>query len=153
MKTGGNQVESSQEHTARRPQTAFTLLEVMIALLIFFMCIFGILELVSQNLKAARALQKSRPNVSVLPAKFGITNVFQEGTFDISLEEFPNASGTALVTEVATNGLFKVEFVLVDSSVSPPVRETLVALFYRPGSQTGPGRTLTLPNAGSGRIR
>ncbi|MBM3877534.1 MAG: hypothetical protein FJ386_12585 [Verrucomicrobia bacterium] len=126
---------------------------MMIAILIFFLCIFGILELVAQNLRVARSLQKTRPNVSILPAKFGNTNVFQEGTFDIPIDEYPNTHGTAVVTEVATNGLFKVEFLLVDSGVNPPVQETLVALFYRPASQTGPGRTLTLPNAGGGKFR
>jgi hypothetical protein len=131
---------------------AFTLIEVMVAILIFFLCIFGILELVSQNLRAARQLQKVRPSIGILPAKFGLTNSFQEGSFEIPLGEFPKAVGTAHVTEVATNGLFKVEFTLSDASVNPPVEEKLVTLFYRPASQTGPGRVPTIPGV-SARVR
>ncbi|MBI3875010.1 MAG: hypothetical protein HY300_03415 [Verrucomicrobia bacterium] len=134
------------------PARAFTLLETMIAIMIFFMCIFGVLEIISQNLKAARLLQKQRPNVGVLPAKFGMTNILQEGTFDIPLEEFPNSAGTASVTQMSSNGLFKVDFTLTDRSVNPPVSEQLSVLFYRPDSQQAAfGGKLTLPNRGPGR--
>lgn len=117
------------------PSRAFTLLETMIALLIFFTCIFGVLELVSQNLKAARRLQRPRPNIGVLPAKFGLTNALQEGVFDIPIEEYPNTVGTANVVQIATNGLFRVDFALTDMNVRPPVTEQLSVIFYRPDSK------------------
>jgi prepilin-type N-terminal cleavage/methylation domain-containing protein len=48
---------------------AFTLLEVMIALGIFVICAFAILQLVSGTLRNARVLQLNEPDASMLAAQ------------------------------------------------------------------------------------
>src|SRR5207248_4067888 len=52
---------------------AFTLLEVMIALTIFFMAIFTILGSVSRSLGAARSLQHKFPEIDALAAELMLT--------------------------------------------------------------------------------
>ena len=57
----------------RRAGEAFTLMEVVIALGIFFMAIFALLQLTSQGLRMARAVQHVGLNPSVLPAQLALT--------------------------------------------------------------------------------
>ena len=52
---------------------AFTLLEVMIALMIFFMAIFAILGTVTRSLGAARSLQQKFPDIDALGAEVIMT--------------------------------------------------------------------------------
>lgn len=48
---------------------SFTLIEVMIAMLIFFMAMFAILSLVSQNLRIARSLSLGQPDLGTVAAE------------------------------------------------------------------------------------
>ena len=57
-----------------RHHAAFTLLEVIIALTIFFMAIFAILGSVSRSLGAARSLQQKFPDIGSLAADLMLTN-------------------------------------------------------------------------------
>ncbi|RME94594.1 MAG: hypothetical protein D6766_05400, partial [Verrucomicrobia bacterium] len=46
-----------------RGRASFTILEVLIALTIFFIAIFAILNLVGQNLRIARSLSLGQPDL------------------------------------------------------------------------------------------
>src|SRR5712691_7651775 len=59
---------------------AFTLLEVMIALGIFFMAMFTILALVSNTLRNARSLQETEVDPGMLAAQLSLTNRITEGS-------------------------------------------------------------------------
>src|SRR6185503_19703047 len=68
---------------ARRPERsrrAFTLLEVMIALGIFFMCTFAILALVSNTLRNARSLRRPQVDAGMAASIYVNTNRFSEGS-------------------------------------------------------------------------
>src|SRR5580692_2494919 len=67
----GVRADFSPKHFSRvihssHSERAFTLLEVMIAAGIFFMCIFAILSLVSTNIRNARLLQEPQVDAGML---------------------------------------------------------------------------------------
>jgi hypothetical protein len=115
-------------------------MEVMIALAIFFVAIFSILELVSQNLRAARLLQKPRVDIGSLAAELSLTNRLEEGSASGDFGElYPKCSWSRDIVQVSTNGLFQVDFTVVDMSVGQPVESRLSIWLYRPESVVGAG--------------
>lgn len=105
-------------------QTAFSLLEVMIAIAVFFMAIFAILELTSRNLKMARSLQQTLIDPGAVAAMISLTNTLEEMTESGDLgPEHPEVqyTWTATIPPNTTNGLF-----LVNIVVSQPVNGRMV---------------------------
>ncbi|MCL5098484.1 MAG: prepilin-type N-terminal cleavage/methylation domain-containing protein [Candidatus Omnitrophica bacterium] len=138
--------QSCRQGTGRRNggSNAFTLLEVMIATAIFFMAIFAILNLVSQNLRAARALQQTGIDASSLAAELSLTNRLEEGGLPVELaDEFvkdnPGYNCDGEITMVSTNGMFQVDLRVWGNSQPPPADPSLSVLLYRPDSITRPG--------------
>lgn len=118
---------------------AFSLLEVMIAVFIFFMAVFSILELVSQNLRAARLLQLDGPNAGILAAELSLTNKLEEGTDNGDFGDlYPNYSWSRDIFEASSNGLFQVDFVVFKKS---QIDSTMSIMLFRPESaaKTGVG--------------
>lgn len=115
---------------------AFTLLEVMIAVAIFFVAIFAILELVSQNLRHVQNLQKPQVDIASLAVELSLTNSleesFESGDFG---DLYPNTSWTREIYEAGTNGLFGVDFVVTEDKGGRPVETKLTILLYRPNSE------------------
>ena len=64
---------------------AFSLLEVMIAVGIFFMAVFAILGLVSSALANARRLQRPLVDASALVSQLSLTNKLVEGIYTVNL--------------------------------------------------------------------
>ena len=62
-----------------RTLLAFSLLEIMIAVSIFFMAVFAILGLVSRSLAQARALQPMQIDANAVAAELSLTNRLEEG--------------------------------------------------------------------------
>jgi Tfp pilus assembly protein PilV len=119
----------------QRPHRAFTLLEVMIALGIFFMCIFAILEVVVTNVRATRALQQPPVDVSLLIDDLVQTNKLQEGSDSGDFGElFPGYVWASDTTLVATNGLFKVEFLVTHHDGNQNTETRMSVLLWRPDS-------------------
>jgi Tfp pilus assembly protein PilV len=118
---------------SRQLQRAFSLLEVLIASAIFFMAIFSILALVSNSLRGARLLQAVEVDASMLAAELSATNKLSEGTENGDFgKEYRDYSWRRAVSEVGSNGLFQVDFVVEHR---PTRRETVMSvLFYRPES-------------------
>lgn len=118
---------------------AFTLLEVMIAVAIFFTCAFAILQLVSGTLRNARALQQNEPDPGMLAAELSLTNSLSDGVEEGDFEKiYPGYSWTREVVLI-TNGLFQVDFT-VSHRVGRDVAETrLSTLFFRPNSPASVG--------------
>ena len=98
---------------------AFTLLEVMIALTIFFMAMFAILETVTRSLGAARSLQQKFPDIDALGAELIMmmkTNKLEEGSVDGDFGDlYPGYAWRRDINLRATNGLFQVDFVIQSS--------------------------------------
>jgi len=100
-----------------RARRAFTLLEVMIAVMILFMCLFGELALLSNSLASARRIQQAHKGVDVgtvsglLYVQLINTNQLNEGRFDVDVEDvMPGYQVHPELTLVGTNGLCRVDF-------------------------------------------
>jgi Tfp pilus assembly protein PilV len=116
---------------ARRSVAAFTLLEVLIAMGIFFVAAFAILGLTTQNLRAARSLKQPTVDITMAVYDLMLTNRLEEGSDAGDFGDlYPDASWTRDISQVATNGLFQ-----VDVTVFRPGGETKRSLLlYRPDS-------------------
>ena len=135
-------------HFGKKTRAGFTLLEVMIAVGVLFMCLFAVLALTANSLRSARRLQEHRDLdagsfVGYFYVQLVNTNRIDEGPADIDLgDSFPGYK-TSLDCEIAgTNGLWDIEY-----DVAEPTRHAEVHghfLLYNPNSQQ-PGISRTLP--------
>lgn len=121
----------------KRCRTAFTLVEVMIAVGIFFIALISILGVMTRGLAAARGLQISAPDTGMLAAERYVTNMLEEATssgdfgdayqgFTWERDEYP----------VASNGLWRVDFfVFKRTDRGPELYDTLSIWLYKPDSK------------------
>ena len=124
------------EGQARAFIRAFTLLEVMIALTIFFLAIFSILGSVSRSLGAARSLQQKFPDISALAADLMLTNKLEEGTGQGDFGDlFPGYVWTGYTNQIATNGFFQLDFVIRSVKGRNPIEWTNSIYLWRPESR------------------
>ena len=124
------------------PRTAFTIMEVMIAVAIFFMCIFAILNIISQGLNNARALHRLDVDPLSALAELSLTNRLTEGPLPMEIttrfaEMYPGYEVNGEVYEVLTNGLFQIDFVVSGTANGKPIATTHSALLFRPQSPPG----------------
>jgi Tfp pilus assembly protein PilV len=120
---------------ASRPRTAFTLLEVMIAMGIFFMCIFAILEVVATNLRGARKLQNPPVDVSLIIDDLYQTNKLQEGSDSGDFgDHFPGYAWSSDTALIGTNGLFQVDFTVTHHGDGNNSEEHMSVILWRPDS-------------------
>ncbi|MBI3848907.1 MAG: hypothetical protein HY298_01250 [Verrucomicrobia bacterium] len=123
---------------SHRSAIAFTLLEVMIAMGLFFMAVFSILALVSNGLRNARALQQTTVDAGMLAAELSLTNKLTEGTDSGDFGDlYPDYKWTQEITEVGTNGLFEVKFVIIHHTGGRYVESPMNILLFRPESTVG----------------
>jgi Tfp pilus assembly protein PilV len=106
--------ERSADTSSAARDAAFTLLEVMIAAGIFFICLFAILAVVSNCLRNARALQRQTVDIGSVAGQIyyqlSSTNKVSAGPVDLDLRDtFPEYTCAAEVFEVASNGLCQVD--------------------------------------------
>ena len=126
-----------------QPSAGFTLLEVMIAMAVFFIVVFAVLGMVVQSLGAARALQVQHPNAGMLAAMLSRSNTLEEGYDSGDFEEvFPDYRWERQIVEVGSNGFFQVDFVVFkkDVTTGKQVGESMSVLMYKPGGRRRPGR-------------
>ena len=123
-----------------RPNAAFTLLEVLIAIVLFFMALFAILDVTMQSMRAAHALSRTGPTAGEAAALLSAsTNKYQEGivsdTFDQTL--YPDCSWEANMTLVGTNGMYQADIVVIKKD---HIHDAMTILLYDPnGSANGGG--------------
>ncbi len=142
---------------------AFSLMEVMIAIAVFFMAIFAILELTSRNLKMARALQQPLADPGAVAALIALTNQLEDATSESGDlgPDHPEIQYTWTATEVASNGLFKVDIVVNQPLGGKIVQTPLTLLMFRPqgapqagaATTSGSRTTTTLPTSLNGNNR
>lgn len=117
----------------RAAERAFTLMEVMIAVAIFFMAMFTILGVLSSSLHAASILRNNGPTAGMVAAQLSLTNQMEEGSDSGDFNDIPLYNGYRWIsqtTEATTNGLYQVEIAVFDPNGK--VDSTLTVLFYRP---------------------
>jgi hypothetical protein len=122
---------------SRASSRAFSLIEVMIAMGIFFMAIFSILALVSQTLRNARALQQPQVDAGMVAAIYVSTNRFTEGRMSGDFgDDLRDYSWDTDTREFATNGLLIVDVFLLQRGLQKPADAFQILVFdptYRPG--------------------
>ncbi len=127
-------IQTDRPPTAR---SAFTLLEVMFAMVAFCTAIFVILALVANSLAGARRLQRPMVDAGVLAAQLSQTNQLVEGVKSGSLDEllgnsYQGYTWTRDIEEVQTNKLFQVDFIVQSDSGEKPVVSKMSILLFRP---------------------
>ncbi len=121
---------------------AFSMLEVMIAMGIFFSAVFFILQLTSQQLRLARTLQTLDVDTGTLPSLIVMTNALEEGPLPMEIraafeDTNPGFSCDGMVSEFATNGLFRVDYVIQWRQEGRYKEARNSILLWRPGSGGG----------------
>jgi Tfp pilus assembly protein PilV len=135
LKTGAKQSRAC--HAAASHKRAFTLIEVMIAIGIFFMAVFVILALVSSSLANARQLQRPMVDAAMIASELSITNQLAEGSSSGDFgKAYPGYSWAATTTEIMTNKLFQVDYI-VQRDDNKTVMQKMSVLFFRPQSSAG----------------
>ena len=116
---------------------AFSLIEVMIAIAIFFMCSFAILALVSSGLRTARMLRSTRPNAGMLAAMETLTNRLEmEGSDSGDFGHmYPDYAWDHIWFEFMTNGLVEHDFTIKKRGQSVP-DSTMSILIYNPAAKS-----------------
>lgn len=136
----------------KAPLGAFTLLEVLIAMGLFFLAVFAILDATNQSLRAARSLQINLPDASVFAANLYLTNRLEEGREPLNFAEaygsdriYPGWSCIREIRQIETNGLFQVDFIISGTSAGHAMVFTNSLLLWRPQS------ALSVPGLRRGR--
>lgn len=144
-----------EKHNKAKLETyslAFTLIEVMIALAIFFMATFAILGVVSRGLAAARSLQVSGPDPSIIAAQLTVTNKLEDGMSESGDfgKIYPGYSWSYEVYEVASNGLFRVDiYIFKEGNYKKQEDSKMSILLYKPEGQSA---RLSSPGLSSPRL-
>jgi hypothetical protein len=120
---------------------AFTLLEVMIAMAIFFMAVFAILELVATNLRNARLLEQPRVDCGLVMADLSLSNELEVGSTEVDLSKvYPGYHCVQYVDSPEeycdlpdTNGLRYVYYILTRPDGT--TETNLVGLMWKPNSK------------------
>ncbi len=125
-----------------RHHSAFTLLEVMIAGGVLFLCLFAILALVSNGLRNAAILQHQRVDASMaaalLTVQFSTTNQVAEGSgsgdFGKAYPDY-HYDWELKQEENGTNGLCRLYIQVRSSSLNKKPESELTTLIYLPNLQ------------------
>jgi hypothetical protein len=110
---------------------AFSLLEVMVAIGIFFMAVFTILALVSNSLRSARNLRRIEVDAGMVAAQFLIkTNRFSEGSQSGDFGQlYPDYSWEYDCNMMETNGLMQFDIRVLHRGNAKPVDAISILLF------------------------
>jgi prepilin-type N-terminal cleavage/methylation domain-containing protein len=131
-----------------RPSRAFTLLEVIIAMAIFFVAMFSVMQLMSRGLGMARSLQQDMPSPGMIAAELAqmaATNRIDDGgsysgDFEfLAPEIYPDFKWAAQTYQYASNGLFKADIVVVGERNGQPVERAMSVFLFSPRSATPGG--------------
>jgi hypothetical protein len=124
---------------SRAENLAFTLMEVMIAIGIFFMASFAILALVSTTLRNARGLRETHPDIGMVAAQLALTNRLYEGSdsgdFSDLGDVYAGYNWVSVDNEVESNGLHQVDFVIRQRHGD--IETHMSIMLFRPESPPG----------------
>ena len=126
-----------------RHDYAFTLMEVMIAVAIFFVAIAAVLQLMARGLKMARSLQQDVPSPAIIAseiAQLSTTNSLEDGgtlsgdfSF-LSSELYADYSWDAQTYQVSSNGLFQADILVRGQRDNRVVERQMSVLLFSPNS-------------------
>ena len=123
---------------------AFSLLEVMIAIAIFFVSASAILGLISTSLGNVRRLQRPSVDASPVLARYAATNSLVEGKYQGSLgdpellgKDYRDYNWVADVVEVGSNHLYSVDCVILPANGRQEIISHMSTVLYKPHSPPG----------------
>jgi len=124
-------------------QSAFTLLEVIIACALFFIFAFAVLELVTRGLNAARSIQHHEPDAALILGPFATNRVLEVGSLSGDFEDlypgiYPGYTYTLDVTQPfgETNPLFQVTVIVTGKGrKAKTIESALSTLMFAPDSK------------------
>ena len=129
---------------SQRRTGAFSLLEVMIAIAVFFVAAFAILGLISTSLNNVRRLQRPSVDASPVLATWIATNSWIEGHFHGSLgdenmlgKEYRDYNWDLEVIEIASNHLYLADCIVTTAYGRREVISHLSTTGYKPMSPPG----------------
>lgn len=115
----------------------FSLLEVMIAIAIFFIGSCAILDLVSSSLNNVRRLQRPTVDASPILARYAATNSLVEGVYQGSLgepsllgKEYRDYNYIVNIVEIASNHLYSVECAIYPAHGKREVISDMTTVLY-----------------------
>ena len=127
-----------------RCRRAFSLLEVMIAIAVFFVGAFSVLCLISSSLNNVRRLQRPTVDASPVLDYWSTTNDLKESHYHGSLgeeyllgKEYRGYDWDLDVTEIATNHLYQLDCYITITAGKPEVISHMSTVLYRPQSHAG----------------
>ena len=128
--------------SVRSRGTAFTLIEVMIAIGVFCIGAFAILGLVANVLRGARLMDKPMVDAGCVASEIAQTNSLMEISGNGDLGEFlgkpyQDYEYDYAITEALSNKLFAVDVNLHGNTPGKPVISKMTVLLYRPASPPG----------------
>lgn len=143
MKIHTNRVMTARNgHSVRSGRTAFTLIEVMIAIGVFCIGVFAILGLVANVMHGARLMDKPMVDAGCVASYVAQTNVLLEVAGNGDLSEFLGKPYQGYdydysITEALSNKLFAVDLNLYGNTPGKPKISKMTVLLYRPASPAG----------------
>lgn len=121
--------------SARRRLAAFTLVEVLVAAAILAIGLMGILLVCSTGIRNARALDRVHVDATSVAAELSLTNRLEEGFDSGDFGEFhPGYVWEREITQVMTNGLFRVDFAVWSATDRAATESKMTILLFRPDS-------------------
>ena len=143
----------SEIRSTIRSVSAFTLIEVLIAMFVFFTVALAVLQLMVTSLGAARSLQLQEADPGMVAAELSVTNKLGEESVSGDFAGlFPDYQWERTVTEAGTNGLFQVDIRVVHNVRKRASSETAMSiLLFRPGGGLGAPGAAGGMNRGIGR--
>jgi prepilin-type N-terminal cleavage/methylation domain-containing protein len=124
-------------------RAAFTLMEVMIAIGVFCIGVFAILDVVASTLHGARLLDKPMVDAGCVAGEIALTNSlievqYQSGDLsDFLGDQYKGYNYTYSIQEVQSNKLFQADVVVQSDGPDKPVVSKMSILLYRPLSPAG----------------
>jgi prepilin-type N-terminal cleavage/methylation domain-containing protein len=128
---------------ASRGCCAFTLMEVMIAIGVFCIGVFAILDVVASVLHGARLLDKPMVDSGVEASVFAKTNSIVDGISgagDLSEylgDPYKGYDYAYTANEVESNRLYQVDIAVTSDAPGKPVVSKMSILLFRPQSPAG----------------
>jgi hypothetical protein len=103
----------------------------MIAIAIFFMCMFAILGVFGSGLHSALLLRRDGPTPGMIASELSLSNQLDEGLLTGTFgDTYPNYKWSADVIEAATNGLYRLNISVLNPQGE--VDSAMSILLYRP---------------------
>jgi prepilin-type N-terminal cleavage/methylation domain-containing protein len=114
---------------------AFTLIEVLVASAVLAIGLMGILLVCSTGIRNARALDRVHVDATSVAAELSLTNKLEEGFDSGDFGDFhPGYVWEREITQVMTNGLFRVDFSVWSAADRSATESKMTILLFRPDS-------------------